>query len=82
MAYDEYNARVVLFGGKTLTEFFSDTWIWDGNAWRGRKVQGPSQRAFHAMTYDPVGRHVLMFSGRFGDTMLTERHYEVRVYGT
>ena len=33
MAYDSARGRVVLFGGFRVSDYFADTWEWDGSAW-------------------------------------------------
>jgi hypothetical protein len=55
-----------------LSEFFGDTWIWNGDTWKKIETVGPSPRAFHAMTFDGQLNKVVLFSGRFGDELLTD----------
>jgi cysteine-rich repeat protein len=65
IAYDSDRGRIVLFGGAVLGVPTSDTWEFDGLAWRLVDVQGtpPPPRVFHAMAYDPTRQEVVMFGG-------------------
>lgn len=66
MVYDTARRRTVLFGGGDAdpsgrSEFFGDTWEWDGKVWTLVSTTGPGPRVHHAMAYDPVrGRTVLV----------------------
>lgn len=67
MVYDSGNRRMVMFGGYDLD--FNDTgdvWEYDGLArvWTNVTAPGPSARHGHAMAYDPLRHHILMFGGR------------------
>jgi hypothetical protein len=64
MAYDLVRQRVVLFGGRISTGFFSDTWEWDGSNWSQRTpAANPGGRHGHAMAYDVVRQRVVLFGG-------------------
>lgn len=67
MVYDEGNGVIVLFGGHSESNFFNDTWIWEGNTATWSKIASenmPSARCSHAMTYDRVRKKVLLFGGQ------------------
>lgn len=68
MAFDETRGVTVLFGGSTgvdaSTQYFGDTWEWDGLSWALRDVPGPSPRTWHAMSYDRGRGVTVLFGGR------------------
>jgi hypothetical protein len=64
MVYDENRAAVVLFGGADATMVRSDTWAWDGTAWRRLELAGPSPRTFPAFAWDAVRDEAVLFGGR------------------
>lgn len=67
MVYDEDNDVIVLFGGFDGSNYFNDTWIWEGNTATWSKINTknmPSSRCNHAMTYDRVSKKVLLFGGK------------------
>lgn len=75
LAYDPDRGKVVLFGGKTDSTSFGDTWTWDGSSWAQVTTQGPAPRYDASMTYDPTRGGLLLVggadtSGYFGDTWL------------
>lgn len=71
MAYDASRGITVLFGGVHKPaigtgdiHLLDDTWEWDGTAWTQKfPTRKPSARWFHAMTYNPVRKRVLLFAG-------------------
>ncbi len=70
MAYDSTRGRVVLFGGyrydygSNQSQFFADTWEWDGDTWVQRTPESfPSARLGAAMAYDGVRGRVVLFGG-------------------
>ncbi len=64
MAFDAARHEVVLFGGRTLSNDFNDTWVWNGSAWTQRfpAVSPPPRHSF-GMAYDPVNREVVLYGG-------------------
>lgn len=63
MTYDAKHARVVLFGGATVT-VTSETWTWDGTAWtKLQPATSPGARQGARMAYDPVRERVVLFGG-------------------
>ncbi len=63
----------MLFGGRTLTTRYADTWEWNGTTWTASTATGPAGRANHAMVYDAARQVVVLFGGSdngqaFGDT--------------
>jgi hypothetical protein len=67
MVYDEKNGVIVLIGGCDGSNYFSDTWLWEGNTATWSKIATenmPSARCSHAMTYDRVSKKVLLFGGK------------------
>jgi hypothetical protein len=68
-AFDEKRELSVLFGGYTENGPSGETWLWDGARWSQAPVTGPDGRVGHAMTYDSLHTHVLLFGGEDrGDT--------------
>ena len=67
LAYDAARGRTVLFGGGPFPRrpgpWATDTWVWDGTAWRQAAVDGPAGRALSAMVYDGRRRQVVLFGG-------------------
>ncbi len=64
MAWDEARQRVVLFGGRTSTQSFADTWEWDGSNWAQRSpTTSPSARQYGKLAYDPLREQIVMFGG-------------------
>ena len=69
MAYDSIRQRIVLFGGYLFVDAthygsLSDTWEWDGATWtQCAPTSSPLARHGHAMTYDPLRGHIVLFGG-------------------
>lgn len=78
MVLDTDRNRVVLFGGWSEgAVHLQDVWEWDGASWQdltpADMSSSPPGRHKHAMAYNPVSKHVLLFGGErpgvtFGDT--------------
>lgn len=67
MAYHAAQARTVLFGGWTNSNFFDgETWEWDGIAWSLVAAGGPAPRWGHAMSYDAARGVIVLFGGLSG----------------
>jgi cysteine-rich repeat protein len=73
-AFDASRGMMVLFGGRSQTETFGDTWEWNRTEWVKREPSAPrpAARSQAAMTYDPVRDRVLMYGGAgpSGDPLL------------
>ena len=67
-AYDAQTQQVVLFGGQqNNTQFFNDTWLWNGNSWtQANPSASPSTRTAPAMVYDAANNTVVLFGGLDG----------------
>lgn len=66
IAHDSARRRTVLFGGLSGTRQ-SDTWEFDGGAWRRLSpATVPPPRTEHAMAYDPVRQRTVLFGGNNG----------------
>ena len=74
MAYDQRRQRVVLFGGGDVnSNYFADTWEYDGTDWNQRSTPtAPSLRWGHVMAYDPRRETVVMHGGRWSNTYLSD----------
>lgn len=54
----------VVFGGWFPNDFVTDTtWIWDGSSWEQLTAPGPAPSAYDSMTYDPIGKRLLLLRG-------------------
>jgi hypothetical protein len=67
MAYDPVGDRIILFGGRFLSNgaFIhpGETWEWNGARWLQVAAKGPTGRAGAAMAYDPARQRIVMFGG-------------------
>ncbi|HTT35408.1 MAG TPA: PKD domain-containing protein, partial [Thermoplasmata archaeon] len=64
MVWDAYDNYLVLFGGRSPTSFFSDTWIFNATGWHAlTPSSAPSARAFTQAFYDPTLHEVVLFGG-------------------
>lgn len=70
LVFDRARGQVVLFGGASASsgptdpqKFLSDTWLWNGHAWRQAAEGGPAGRYAHGMVYDERREVVLLYSG-------------------
>ena len=76
ITFDSKGNETVLFGGRTDTEFFGDTWSWnaqsDSMSWTQLSSSGPAPRYGAAMAYDSKRDRTVLFGGssgtRFADT--------------
>lgn len=68
LAYDEGNARTVLFGGFGAGGvYFGDTWLWDGSTWtNAAPATAPAARLGHGLVYDRARGRVVLFGGGVG----------------
>jgi len=62
MAYDYKLRRPVIFGGNECP-FISDTWAFDGSAWKLVNGGGPSPRSSAAVASDSKSQLVVLFGG-------------------
>jgi len=67
MAYDSKHGCIVLFGGTTApNQFSNETWSYDlkNNSWTDMKPSDtPQVRAYHALAYDSARGRVVLFGG-------------------
>jgi predicted lipoprotein with Yx(FWY)xxD motif len=65
MAYDSRRNVTVLFGGwnSESSNYFGDTWEWDGSAWTNVASSGPNPRAAACMAYDSKREVTVLFGG-------------------
>jgi hypothetical protein len=67
MAFDAGRGRAVVFGGRTLTSAYGDTWEWNGVNWVQRSTSpSPGARHQHAMAYDWFSGRSLLYGGVVG----------------
>lgn len=73
MAYDDFDNRLILFGGRNSIATFGDTWSWDGGGWQQRFLGvSPSARSGHAMVYDSWRLEIVLFGGTDGQNPLRD----------
>jgi hypothetical protein len=77
MAYDAKRKVALLFGGVasadgTNVNLPTDTWAWDGSAWRQVATTGPSGRYRPKMVYDSQREVVVLFGGEPPEDVHTE----------
>ena len=70
MAFDKERGVSVMFGGARFVArgevqppWPTDTWEWNGGAWRLSAARGPAGRARTAMVYDAARGRVLLYGG-------------------
>jgi hypothetical protein len=85
MAYDSDRGVTVFFGGEIGQgddrEYFDDTQEYDGTNWVRTlpSFPRPPSRSMHAMAYDPIRKHIVLYGGHradgpaFGDTWIYTR---------
>jgi hypothetical protein len=68
MAYDAARNKVILYGGWNYpnfgtSDFFTDTWEYDGNSWRQlNSGTGPGRRYIGKMIYDPEREQMVLIA--------------------
>ena len=69
MAYDPALGGVLLFGGRSTTTLFNDTWLFRNGTWSQLNVStGPSPRTYPAMFYLAPPVNALVLFGGFSST--------------
>jgi hypothetical protein len=66
LVYDPVNKKIVLFGGDSLDELWSDTWLFDvvKQSWSERSYKlTPSPRGGHALLWLPKAKKILLVGG-------------------
>src|SRR3989441_1275681 len=64
MAYDAADGYVILFGGISSSNVFSDTWKFHGGSWTNiTPSSSPALDTFPSMAYDAADGYVILFSG-------------------
>jgi hypothetical protein len=67
MTYDATIQRVILFGGMydvAVTQFFNDTWAWDGNTWaQHTPATSPPARAYHTIACHEAAQRIVAYGG-------------------
>ncbi len=80
MAYDSTRGRIVLRGGTRRDKVHpTDTWEWDGTAWRLAANDGPGPGGAYRMAYDQARAVTVLFGG---DTCLWNGNIWTRVATT
>jgi len=64
LVYDAADGYLVMFGGRDSTNWFNDTWTFNGTTWTNLGItHAPAPRAYFTMVYDPLDGYVVAFSG-------------------
>ncbi len=65
LIYHPAKDQILLFGGaRERGSYIGDTWIWDGDQWQQKDVNGPSPRGFCAVAVDEKSGAVVLHGGR------------------
>lgn len=72
MAFDPVSQRLIMFGGWTQTEQYSnDTWAWDGAQWTAvNSTLRPSRRRYHCMATNPETGDIFLLGGQSNTTAI------------
>ncbi|MCI4350436.1 MAG: PKD domain-containing protein [Thermoplasmata archaeon] len=64
MVWDPKDQYLVMFGGRSSSLFYNDTWTFNGSGWAlGSPSSAPQPRAHFTMAWDPVDRYVVLAAG-------------------
>ncbi|MEK6371405.1 MAG: kelch repeat-containing protein [Acidobacteriota bacterium] len=64
MVYDSNRNRILLFGGRTGTTAFSDTWVYENDDWKKIDTpNAPSPRFLAGGAFDPIRDRFIIFGG-------------------
>jgi hypothetical protein len=72
ITYDSNRDVLVLYGGLTAEQDYTDTWEWDGETWTRFTVEGPGAREGAGMTYDSDRGKVILFGGAQRGRMMND----------
>jgi len=68
MVWDAADGYLVLFGGRTLSGYFNDTWMFNGTGWANvTHGVAPPARSLFEMAYDAFDREVIVDGGAMYD---------------
>lgn len=76
MAYDSARQVVVLFGGFDGTNWWNDTWEWNGLTWTLRSFGGPPPQTDGIMVYDRARSRCVLFGGQSFQPSLSNQTWE------
>ena len=72
MVWDPADQLLVMFGGRTQSQFLNDTWTFNGTNWTNvTNSVAPPTRAHYEMAYDPVDRYIVLTSGDVESALFT-----------
>ena len=67
-AFDRASQSLILFGGRSTSTFFNDTWSFNATGWhRLSTPTAPSPRNHMAFAYDVADHYLLLFGGGMGN---------------
>jgi len=68
MAFDPVGGRCLMFGGRGVDGFLTETWAWDGEAWEmvATSAESPPPRWFFGMATDDRRDRIVVFGGASG----------------
>ena len=66
----EPTGELIVHGGVRGVSQSAATLTFDGTSWRQLSISGPGARAGHAMAFDPLRRHVVLFGGSDAASLL------------
>jgi hypothetical protein len=89
LIYDPPMHAVVLFGGRSTSTLFNDTWVFNGTAWKPIHTPvAPSPRRHFGLVFDPAMHGLVLFgggsasTGYLNDTWLFQNKTWTNVTGT
>jgi hypothetical protein len=78
VAYDAARGRLIVHGGSEVPD---ETWEWDRRGWRLAASGGPGERGHHALTYDPVRKHVVLFGNNDRTPVSDTWSWDILLFG-
>jgi len=66
LVWDPNASALVLFGGRDVSSFYNDTWLFNATGWHQVATvtpSAPSVRGFYQMFFDPVLQKLVLFGG-------------------
>lgn len=68
LAYDPALKGVLLFGGRTFTKYFNDTWLYNSTGWhRMAPPHAPAPRSAAGLAWDPLRHEMILYGGWIGN---------------
>ncbi len=70
LAYDPALKGLILFGGRTFSTYYNDTWLFNATGWHQLSPRiAPAARSAAGMTYDPALHEMILYGGWIGNVV-------------